>query len=150
MERTSAQTALHKNIHFFFHWTIISGIMGVLCGLVGSAFGHGVHYAQVFFNEHDFMLYLMPVSGVLIVIVHKVLKQVGNKGTNLILESIHGSETVNFTLLPTIFISTILSHFVHRPVKRVPRSRLVPALQIWWGTASNFTIKIRRLSLCVV
>ena len=112
MEGTRAKTALGKNIHFFFRWTIISGIMGILCGLVGSAFGHGVHIAQVFFSEHDFMLYLMPVSGILIVVVHKVLKQVGNKGTNLILESIHGSEKVNFTLLPTIFISTILSHFV--------------------------------------
>ena len=112
MERANAQTALHKNIHFFFRWTIMAGIMGILCGLVGSAFGHGVHFAQVFFSEHDFMLYLMPVSGILIVIVHKVLKQVGNKGTNLILESIHGHEKVDFTLLPTIFISTILSHFV--------------------------------------
>ncbi len=112
MESTRIKTALGKNIHFFFRWTIISGIMGVLCGLVGSAFGHGVHTAQVFFGKHDFMLFLMPVSGILIVVVHKVLKQVGNKGTNLILESIHGSEKVNFTLLPTIFISTILSHFV--------------------------------------
>ncbi|MBQ5699046.1 MAG: chloride channel protein, partial [Lachnospiraceae bacterium] len=112
MERAHVKTALHKNIHFFFRWTIIAGIMGILCGLVGSAFGHGVHFAQVFFSEHDFMLYLMPVSGILIVIVHKVLKQVGNKGTNLILESIHGHEKVDFTLLPTIFLSTILSHFV--------------------------------------
>ena len=112
MERAHVRTALHKNIHFFFRWTIIAGIMGILCGLVGSAFGHGVHFAQVFFSEHDFMLYLMPVSGILIVIVHKVFKQVGNKGTNLILESIHGHEKVDFTLLPTIFISTILSHFV--------------------------------------
>lgn len=112
MEKNITQTALGKNIHFFIRWTVISIVMGVLCGLVGSAFGHGVAFAQKFFGEHDFMLYLMPVSGILIVIVHKLLRQVGNKGTNVILESIHSSEKIRFTMLPTIFISTILSHFV--------------------------------------
>ena len=58
------------------------------------------------------MLYLMPISGILIVVVHKVLRQVGNKGTNLVLETIHGDGVIRFTMLPTIFISTILSHLV--------------------------------------
>ena len=112
MEKFFTQTALGKNIHFFVRWTFISLVMGVLCGLVGSAFGHGVHFAGDFFNAHSYMLYLMPVSGILIVIVHKVLRQVGNKGTNVILDSIHGSGNIKFTMLPTIFISTILSHMV--------------------------------------
>ena len=112
MYKAFTQTALGNNIHFFVRWTFISLIMGVLCGLVGSAFGHGVAFAQSFFKTHEFMLYLMPVSGILIVIVHKLLRTVGNKGTNVVLESISGTERVKITLLPTIFISTILSHFV--------------------------------------
>ena len=112
MDLKRAWIALKKNIHFFFKWIVISGIMGLLCGLVGAAFGHGVSFAQGFFRKHDFMLYLMPVSGVLIVIVHKLFRQVGNKGTNVILETIHGSGAIRFTMLPTIFISTILSHLV--------------------------------------
>ncbi|MBQ7796937.1 MAG: chloride channel protein [Lachnospiraceae bacterium] len=112
MGKDITETALVNNIKFFIRWALISGIMGVLCGLVGSAFGHGVHIASDFFGAHDFMLYLMPVSGILIVIVHKLLRQVGNKGTNVILESIHSSERIKITMLPTIFISTILSQFV--------------------------------------
>lgn len=112
MYSKETQTALKNNIVYFVRWTLISVLMGVLCGLVGSAFGHGVAKSQQFFREHGFMLYLMPVSGVLVVLTHKLLRQVGNKGTNLILDSISGSEKIRFTTLPTIFISTILSHLV--------------------------------------
>lgn len=86
--------------------------MGILCGLVGSAFGHGVAFAQNFFRAHDSMLYLMPISGILIVLVHKFFHQTESKGTNTILNTIHGTDTVRFTTLPTIFLSTILSHMV--------------------------------------
>ena len=112
MDVRGTQAALKKNIVYFVRWTCISAIMGVLCGLVGSAFGHGVAYSQQFFRNHDFMLYLMPISGVLIIGVHKLLHQVGNKGTNVIIDSISGSEKIRITTLPTIFISTILSHMV--------------------------------------
>lgn len=110
MYRSETQTALGRNILHFIRWTCISLIMGTACGLIGTAFGYGVTYSQAFFREHSFMLYLMPVSGILIVIVHKALHQVGNKGTNLILESISSTEKIHLATLPCIFISTILSH----------------------------------------
>ena len=106
MYSKETQTALKTNIVYFIRWTFISVLMGVLCGLVGSAFGHGVAKSQQFFRDHGFMLYLMPVSGMLIVLTHKLLHQVDNKGTNMILESISGSEKIHIAALPTIFIST--------------------------------------------
>lgn len=99
-----------RNGVYFVRWTLISLLMGTVCGLVGTAFGFGVAYSQQFFREHPFMLFLMPVSGILIVLVHKALNQVGNKGTNLILESISSTEQIRFSTLPCIFISTLLSH----------------------------------------
>lgn len=99
-----------RNGIYFVRWTFISILMGTVCGLVGTAFGFGVAYSQQFFREHPFMLFLMPVSGILIVLVHKALDQVGNKGTNLILESISSTEQIRFSTLPCIFISTLLSH----------------------------------------
>ena len=110
MYRSETHTALKKNILYFLRWTAISIVMGTVCGLVGTAFGFGVAYSQQFFRENPFMLFLMPVSGILIVLVHKALDQVGNKGTNLILESISSTEQIRFSTLPCIFISTILSH----------------------------------------
>ena len=111
MYRSETKTALHKNILYFIRWTAISIVMGTVCGLIGTAFGYGVIYAQRLFKTHSFMLYLMPVAGVLIVLLHQMF-QLGNRGTNLILESISSDERIPMATLPCIFISTILSQAV--------------------------------------
>lgn len=112
MYRSETQTALHKNILYFIRWTAISIVMGTVCGLIGTAFGYGVIYAQRLFKTHSFMLYLMPVAGVLIVLLHQMFHELGNRGTNLILESISSDERIPMATLPCIFISTILSQAV--------------------------------------
>ena len=112
MYRSETKTALHKNILYFIRWTAISIVMGTVCGLIGTAFGYGVIYAQRLFKTHSFMLYLMPVAGVLIVLLHQMFHELGNRGTNLILESISSDERIPMATLPCIFVSTILSQAV--------------------------------------
>ena len=56
MYRSETQTALNKNILYFIRWTAISIVMGTVCGLIGTAFGYGVIYAQRLFKTHSFML----------------------------------------------------------------------------------------------
>lgn len=112
MYRSETKTTLHKNILYFIRWTAISIVMGTVCGLIGTAFGYGVIYAQRLFKTHSFMLYLMPVAGVLIVLLHQMFHELGNRGTNLILESISSDERIPMATLPCIFISTILSQAV--------------------------------------
>lgn len=112
MYRSETQTALNKNILYFIRWTAISIVMGTVCGLIGTAFGYGVIYAQRLFKTHSFMLYLMPVAGVLIVLLHQMFHELGNRGTNLILESISSDERIPMATLPCILISTILSQAV--------------------------------------
>lgn len=112
MYRSETKTALNKNILYFIRWTAISIVMGTVCGLIGTAFGYGVIYAQRLFKTHSFMLYLMPVAGVLIVLLHQMFHELGNRGTNLILESISSDERIPMATLPCIFISTILSQAV--------------------------------------
>lgn len=112
MYRSETQTALSKNILYFLRWTAISIVMGIVCGLIGTIFGYGVIYAQRLFKTYSFMLYLMPVAGVLIVLLHQMFHEIGNRGTNLILESISSNEKIHMTTLPCIFVSTILSQAV--------------------------------------
>ena len=112
MYRSETHTALNKKSRYVIRWTAISIVMGTVCGLIGTAFGYGVIYAQRLFKTHSFMLYLMPVVGVLIVLLHQMFHELGNRGTNLILESISSDERIPMATLPCIFISTILSQAV--------------------------------------
>ena len=135
MYRSETKTALHKNILYFIRWTAISIVMGTVCGLIGTAFGYGVIYAQRLFKTHSFMLYLMPVAGVLIVLLHQMFHELGNRGTNLILESISSDERIPMATLPCIFISTILSQAVEkreRPYRSADASEIISAMCSIW------------------
>ena len=102
MYRSETQSAFWANIKYFVRWTLISVVMGIVCGLVGTVFGKAVALAQASFARHTFLLWMMPVAGILIVLLHKWLHEVGNKGTNLILESISSNEKIRVSLLPCI------------------------------------------------
>ena len=49
MEKRSIKEALKDNVIYFLKWTMVSAVMGTICGLVGTAFGYGVAYSQHFF-----------------------------------------------------------------------------------------------------
>ena len=55
----SKERPLIQNIHYFIKWTIISAAIGVLVGLVGSVFGHGVSFATKLWQKHHWTVYLM-------------------------------------------------------------------------------------------
>ena len=100
---------LKENLIYFIRWSLISFVMGTVCGLVGAAFGKSVLWAQGLFRANPILLYLLPVSGILIVALHHLLCQIGNRGTNLVLDSVSSTEKLHFALFPCIYISTILS-----------------------------------------
>lgn len=112
MYRSEVHSAFRLNILYFIKWSFISIFMGIVCGLVGTVFGYGVTFAKDCFVRYPALLYLMPLAGALIALIHQMFNQVGNKGTNIILESISANEKIRFSTLPCIFVSTILTHFV--------------------------------------
>lgn len=109
MEHPSSANALKNNIIYFVRWTIISLIMGGICGLIGVAFGGGVEHAGEFFFSHDFMLYLIPAAGLAVVFVQQVFGELESGGTNLILEAISSDKKIHPKMLPCIVLSTLLS-----------------------------------------
>lgn len=105
-------TPLGSNVHYFLKWTFISCVIGVTVGLAGSVFGIAVRWVTAFWEAHAWTLFLAPAAGVLIVWLYKTFHEEGNRGTNLVLESISASEEVSLATAPLIFISTLLTHFV--------------------------------------
>ena len=85
----------------FVKWVLIALFTGTAGGLVGSAFHLSVSHAAAFRASHPWMLYLLPVSGIMIVLIYRLL-HTEDKNTNTIIDSIQLGDRVPLALLPTI------------------------------------------------
>ena len=76
---------------------------------VGALFHLGVNYATGVREAHPWVLYLLPVGGLVIVCLYRITKMEG-KGTNAVIESVHFGREVPIWLVPLIFIGTVITH----------------------------------------
>lgn len=107
-KETAKKAGMH--IVILFRWVVFSVVIGGIVGLVGTLFGHAMEVATEFRSEHDFVLLLLPVFGLIITAIYQKGGLQKNKGTNLILEAISSDEKVPARVAPVIFISTVLTH----------------------------------------
>lgn len=90
-------------------WMIVSLVVGVFCGLLGSAFHIGVEKVTLFRLTHRWVIYLLPAAGLLAVAIYRLFRVEG-QGTNNILREIQDGKGVSLLLAPAIFLTTVLTH----------------------------------------
>ncbi len=90
-------------------WAVISGVIGSLCGLIGTAFHIGVDEGTQLRQELPWLLWCLPVAGVAIVALYRVCGT-ERLGTNDIIDAVHQGKKLPVLLLPAIFIATVLTH----------------------------------------
>ena len=112
MERFK-DTAISAGRYFrtFYRWVLLSVVTGLVCGVVGSAFHLTVDKATEIRLDNPWLIFLLPVGGVLIAFIYRVSHMEG-EGTNGIIDSIHDGGRVHIRLVPVIFISTAITHLV--------------------------------------
>lgn len=91
-------------------WLLISVGIGLLIGIISSLFGHALAWANDFRNQYPVVILGLPFAGILIVFLYRVSKNENDKGTNMVISSIHSSTGIPFRMAPLIFISTVLTH----------------------------------------
>lgn len=110
MYQFDKNTPLGKNLHYFVKWSAISVIIGLVTGLVGTAFGHAVLWVSASFRSHPWAILFLPLCGLLITGVYHLLKEDKNRGTNMVIESIYSGTEITFGTAPAVFIGTLLTH----------------------------------------
>lgn len=105
--------ALYAGRYFrtFYRWLLVATTVGAISGLVGSAFHLTVDLFTGVRTANGWLIYLMPVGGLLIAAIYRLSKLEG-EGTNNIIESIYKGEKVPTLLTPVIFVSTAITHLV--------------------------------------
>ena len=90
-------------------WILVSGIVGILCGALGSAFHLGVDLVTEFRLTHPWLIWLLPVAGVCIVAIYAFFAVEG-QSTNNIISEVQSGKGLKLNLIPSIFLSTLLTH----------------------------------------
>ena len=112
MDTKAIRTALQRwglYVRTFIKWTAAAAVIGAACGLVGTLFHFGVHEVTAFRGTHPWVLYLLPLAGLVIVGFYKLTGTDG-LGTDDIIDAVHQGKLLPILLLPAIFFGTILTH----------------------------------------
>lgn len=97
-------------ILIFLKWLIFSLLTGGIVGGVGSLFSIGMTYVTDLRSQYQWLIFLLPAVGLLIVLLYHLCHQEKNKGTNLVIQAIRTDELIHARTAPLIFISTLLTH----------------------------------------
>lgn len=92
-------------------------ILGLIGGLVGSAFSFLIGFVTDIRISNNWLIYFLSLCGVLIIFLYKKLGIFG-QGTNTVLEAANGTEGLSPLLAIGVFLSSVISHLFGASVGR--------------------------------
>ena len=121
-------------------WLLFSLVVGVTVGAVGAVFHMAISYATGLREQHPWILYLLPLAGLLIVWAYRVTGMADDKGTEYIIGAVREGRILRIRTAPLIFLSTVLTHLCGGSAGREGA-----ALQLG-GSMSNFLGRLVHLN----
>lgn len=101
---------LYHNIKLFLRWSIFSSVVGLVVGGFSTLFAYCLKEVTDFRTERPELILFLPLAGVFIVFLYHVFRYKNDRGTNMVLSTIHAETELPFKMAPLIFISTIVTH----------------------------------------
>lgn len=92
-------------------------ITGAICGVIGALFSKCVGFVTNIRHDNAWLLYFLPIAGVISVAIYKWLK-VTDMGTNQVIEATDGKNVLSWKLTPAVFFASVLSHLCGASVGR--------------------------------
>jgi len=92
-------------------WTLYALLIGASVGVIGVAFELSLEIVTELREMYDWIIFFMPVAGMLIVLMYRAWGIPDSTGTNRIIKAAKGDkEGVALRAVPLIFVSTVLTH----------------------------------------
>lgn len=96
----------------FLRWIVTGIAVGFLCGAVGAVFAIAVEKATHLRQHNDWLLYLLPLGGLIIAGTYKLFRLPLNMGTDEIIKTVRSQGKVSLLMAPAIFVSTVITHLL--------------------------------------
>ena len=109
---------LNTTITSWLKWIAIYILIGGIVGTATAFFLQTLDDVTLFREEHLWVIYFLPIAGLMIGLVYYYYGEAANKGNNLIIETHHlleNGETpkpIPFKMAPMVFLSTLITHIV--------------------------------------
>lgn len=97
-------------IKTFLKWLILSLIVGIVGGLLGAGFHHALHFVTHMRAENNWLIFLLPLGGLLTVAIYRLLGIRRNRGTNEIIDAILQKQPVSPMVAPAVFLASAVTH----------------------------------------
>ncbi len=95
-------------------WGALGCLVGVLSGVASALFLHSLNWATGFREHHAWLLFLLPLAGIVIGWTYDRFGKSVAGGNNLLLDSVHAAEdatvTIPFRLAPLVLLATVGTH----------------------------------------
>lgn len=107
---------IKKSYRYFHHgkdslkWVILAVIVGIVVGLVGTAFYYCMDWVTYLREMNPWLIFLLPAAGLGIVVAYRFHKGDDALNTNLILSAVHSGDNIPLRMAPLIFASTLITH----------------------------------------
>lgn len=102
----------YEHYRIFIRWLLLASVVGVIVGLVGTAFYYGMAIATSTRMDNDWLLYALPLGGLAIVFLYRASGVKQSKGTNMVISAVRSTESIPLKMAPLIFLSTLITHLV--------------------------------------
>lgn len=124
-----------KNLYTMLYWSLMAAFVGVVTGVVGAVFHHAIEFSTHLREENGFLLYLLPLGGVVIAFLYRLSKE--PLSTNTVIDCIRKSEIASPLMAPLIFAGTFITHLLGGSAGREGA-----ALQIGGGIGSRIAHRL--------
>lgn len=109
---------MKNRVKLVLKWIMISILIGLIGGLVGTAFHISVDAVTEIRQENNWLVYLLPIGGLLIAFLYKKFNAEKGMDTNRVLRAVKSEADVPVRMMPLIFSGTVISHLFGGSVGR--------------------------------
>lgn len=111
MRYSSSNTQDQWQIQPLFKWVGMLTVLAILIGSMVAFFLWSLNQVTALQWQYDWLLYLLPLSGILIYYLYQYWGKGSEAGNNIIIDAIHEQETkVPARMAPMVLLTTLLTH----------------------------------------
>ena len=91
-------------------WFFLAAAIGLVVGSVSITFAYLDGRANAFRTSNPWVLFCLPLIGIIITLIYQIGGVSAERGTNLVISTLQAKSHLPHRMAPIIFVSTILTH----------------------------------------